>query len=142
MPLPPIPTSPRDGAGRTSPANSLQRNSVQTQRVDELESKIKQIEKHLKYEKVLTKTLEEALAEMEHEVNKEKSEAKSWKEKADQLGDALNSLQKERHANRHSIQAIEEAKIKQREAEAARAHLEERMQALSKRKKKNALNCF
>jgi len=54
----------------------------------------------------------------------------------------LTVMKRERKSERLSIQAVEEEKNKRREAEAARAHLEERMQALSRKKKKNALNCF
>ena len=141
MPLPPIPTgSPREG--RTSPGSSAPRNSVQPQRVEEQDSKIKQMEKHLKAEKQLTQTLEDALLDLENQVTKRGREADTWKQKAWGYEEELNTLRKERTANRQSIQAVEEAKIKQREAEAARAHLEERMMALSKKKKKNALNCF
>ncbi|PQE33149.1 kinesin motor domain-containing protein [Rutstroemia sp. NJR-2017a WRK4] len=45
--------------------------------------------------------------------------------------------------NRWSMLQVEEEKRKRREAELARAHLEERMNALnSKKKKKGSLNCF
>ena len=64
------------------------------------------------------------------------------KKKAWQAEEELQTLKKERRSERSSIQAVEEEKNKRREAEAARAHLEERMQALSRKKKKNALNCF
>ena len=100
------------------------------------------MEKHLKAEKQLTQTLEEALSDLENQVNKSRQELDTWKQKTWDYEEELNALRKERHVNRQSLQAVEEAKIKQREAEAARAHLEERMMALSKKKKKNALNCF
>ena len=141
MPLPPIPTgSPREG--RTSPGSSAQRSSIQSQRLEEQDSKIRQMDKHLKAEKQLTQTLEEALLDLEAQVNKKQKDIDIWKQKAWGYEEELNTLRKERTVNRQSIQAVEEAKIKQREAEAARAHLEERMMALSKKKKKNALNCF
>lgn len=140
MPLPPIPTSSREG--RTSPGSGTQRNSVQAQLLEERDVKIKQMEKHLKAEKQLTQTLEDALSDLETQVNSSKKEADVWKQKAWDHEDELTKLRKERQVNRQSLQAVEEAKIKQREAEAARAHLEERMAALSKKKRKNALNCF
>ena len=141
MPLPPIPTgSPREG--RTSPGSSGPRSSVQSQRVEEQDNKIKQMEKHLKAEKQLTQTLEDALLDLENQVNKRQRDLDTWRQKAWGYEEELSTLRKERTVNRQSIQAVEEAKIKQREAEAARAHLEERMMALSKKKKKNALNCF
>jgi kinesin family protein 4/21/27 len=37
---------------------------------------------------------------------------------------------------------VEEERKKRRDAEIARAHLEERMNAISKKKKKGSLNCF
>jgi kinesin family protein 4/21/27 len=49
------------------------------------------------------------------------------------------SLDKE---NRWSILQVEEERRKRRDAEIARAHLEERMNAISKKKKKGSLNCF
>lgn len=51
-----------------------------------------------------------------------------------------NSLEKE---NRWSMQQVEEERKKRLDAEIARAHLEERMNAISKKKKKKgSLNCF
>ena len=110
--------------------------------LEEKDAKIKQMEKHLKAEKQLVVTLEEALLDIETQVARSKKEMDGWKQKAWSHEDELNSLRQERQANRQSLQAVEEAKIKQREAEAARAHLEERMLALSKKKKKSTLNCF
>lgn len=100
------------------------------------------MEKHLKVEKELTLTLEEALSDLENQVNKSNKELETWKSKAWQYEDELGSLRKERQANRHSLQQVEQAKIKQREAEIARQHLEERMASLNKKKKKGGLNCF
>ena len=140
MPLPPIPTSPREG--RTSPGGNTQRNSIQAQLLEEKDTRIRQIEKQLKAEKQLTTTLEDALSDLETQVNRSKKDLDGWKQKAWSFEEELGSLRKERHANRQSLQAVEEAKVKQREAEAARAHLEERMLALSKKKKKSTLNCF
>lgn len=51
-------------------------------------------------------------------------------------------LKKERNSIRHSVQAVEEERSARKEAEAARAHLEERMSALQKKKKKSGFNCF
>ena len=54
----------------------------------------------------------------------------------------LEAMKRERNSQRLSVQAVEEERNARREAEAARAHLEERMNALSKKKKKSTLNCF
>lgn len=44
--------------------------------------------------------------------------------------------------NRWSMLQVEEERKKRKDAEIARAHLEERMNAISKKKKKGSLNCF
>jgi hypothetical protein len=44
--------------------------------------------------------------------------------------------------NRWSIHQVEEERKKRKDAETARAHLEERMNAINKKKKKGSLNCF
>lgn len=66
----------------------------------------------------------------------------AWKKKAWQYEDELAQLRKERNSTRLSIQAVEEERNARREAEAARAQLEERMNAINKKKKKSTLNCF
>ncbi len=93
---------------------------------EDQEARIRTIEKHLHAEKQLTTTLEEALTDLERQSNKMKAEKNG-------------SLDKE---NRWSILQVEEERRKRRDAEIARAHLEERMNAISKKKKKGSLNCF
>lgn len=66
----------------------------------------------------------------------------AWKKRAWAYEDELNELRKERDSTRYSIQAVEEERHARKEAEAARAHLEERMNALNKKKKKSGFNCF
>lgn len=66
----------------------------------------------------------------------------SWKKKARSYEDELAVLRKERSVNRSSLQAVEEERHARKEAEAAKAHLEERMAALNKKKKKSGFNCF
>lgn len=65
-----------------------------------------------------------------------------WKKKAWQLEEEVTTLRSERNSARLSLQAVEEERSARREAEAARAHLEEKMNAISKKKKKSTLNCF
>lgn len=134
IPLPPLPTG--------SPPSSSGFKDTAAQRVEEQEARIRTIEKHLFAEKQLTATLEEALVDLETQGKKIKNEVESWKKKAWDYEDELSSLRKERNANRHSLQAVEEERSARKEAEAARAHLEERMAALNNKKKKSALNCF
>lgn len=93
-------------------------------------------------EKQLTATLEEALGDLEAQSNKVKSDCEAWKKKAFQVEDEISMLRKERSSQRMSLQAVEEERSARREAEAARAQLEERMNALNKKKKKSTLNCF
>ena len=115
---------------------------MNAQLVEDQEARIRTIEKHLYAEKQLTATLEEALGDLEAQSSKVKTDCEGWKKKAWQLEDELSSLRKERNSARLSLQAVEEERSARREAEAARAQLEERMNALSKKKKKSTLNCF
>ncbi|KAE8386736.1 hypothetical protein BDV23DRAFT_138812 [Aspergillus alliaceus] len=147
IPLPPLPTiaSATNGtSGSISPPSSrhTSKELVNTQIVEDQEARIRTIEKHLYAEKQLTATLEEALGDLEAQSNKVKSDCEAWKKKAWQLEEELTTLRKERNSQRLSLQAVEEERNARREAEAARAQLEERMNALNKKKKKSTLNCF
>jgi len=158
IPLPPLPSLPSISINQSNPvppgtvsptqsrhgSKELSSSAVKdhSQMVEDLESRVRTMEKHLHAEKQLTATLEEALVDLEAQSTKIRADVESWKKKAWQAEEELQSLKKERRSERSSIQAVEEEKNKRREAEAARAHLEERMQALSRKKKKNALNCF
>lgn len=149
IPLPPLPTmastSPNpNGVNGPSPTNSrhVSKDLANAQLAEDQEARIRTIEKHLYAEKQLTATLEEALVDLETQTNKAKIDLESWKKKAWTLEDELTNLRKERNSTRYSIQAVEEERNARREAEAARAHLEERMNQINKKKKKSALNCF
>lgn len=126
-------------ASKEIPANASQ----QSQLIEDQEARIRTIEKHLNAEKQLTATLEEALVDLETQSNKLRAEMDGWKKKAWSAEEEMQSLRREKKHARESIQAVEMERDKRREAEAARAQLEERMNQLSTRKKKkNALNCF
>ncbi|KAL1971330.1 hypothetical protein VTN77DRAFT_282 [Rasamsonia byssochlamydoides] len=145
IPLPPLPTiASTANAGSMSPPSSrhASRELVSAQIVEDQEARIRTIEKHLYAEKQLTATLEEALGDLEAQSNKVKADMEAWKKKAWQYEDELNALRKERNSARLSLQAVEEERNARREAEAARAQLEERMNAINKKKKKSTLNCF
>lgn len=147
IPLPPLPTiasTTNGNAGSISPPSSrhTSKELVNAQLVEDQEARIRTIEKHLYAEKQLTATLEEALGDLEAQSNKLKADMESWKKKAWQYEDELNQLRKERNSTRLSLQAVEEERNARREAEAARAQLEERMNAINKKKKKSTLNCF
>jgi len=147
IPLPPLPSIASQTNGNTgsiSPPSSrhTSKELVNAQIVEDQEARIKTIEKHLYAEKQLTATLEEALGDLEAQSNKVKSDCEAWKKKAFQVEDELSTLRKERSSQRMSLQAVEEERSARREAEAARAQLEERMNALNKKKKKSTLNCF
>ncbi|RDW63126.1 kinesin family protein [Aspergillus mulundensis] len=144
IPLPPLPTIAAGANGASSPPSSrhTSKELVGSQVVEEQEARIRTIEKHLNAEKQLTATLEEALGDLEAQSNKVKSDCEAWKKKAWQLEEELTTLRKERNSQRLSLQAVEEERSARREAEAARAQLEERMAALNKKKKKSTLNCF
>jgi chromosome segregation ATPase len=148
IPLPPLPNMPNiagvSGNGSTSPPGSrhTSKELVTTQLIEDQEARIRTIEKHLNAEKQLTATLEEALVDLETQSNKVKSDMEGWKKKAWAYEDEIAAMKRERNSQRLSVQAVEEERNARREAEAARAHLEERMNALSKKKKKSTLNCF
>ncbi|KAL4887317.1 kinesin family protein [Aspergillus karnatakaensis] len=144
IPLPPLPTIAASTNGASSPPGSrhTSKELVGSQIVEEQEARIRTIEKHLNAEKQLTATLEEALGDLEAQSNKVKSDCEAWKKKSWQLEEELTTLRKERNSQRLSLQAVEEERSARREAEAARAQLEERMAALNKKKKKSTLNCF
>ncbi|PYH43794.1 kinesin family protein [Aspergillus saccharolyticus JOP 1030-1] len=146
IPLPPLPNiaSATNGTGSISPPSSrhTSKELVSPQMVEDQEARIRTIEKHLNAEKQLTATLEEALGDLEAQSNKVKADCETWKKKAWQLEEELTTLRKERTSQRLSLQAVEEERNARREAEAARAQLEERMNALNKKKKKSTLNCF
>ena len=146
IPLPPLPTAmtntpPVNAPGSPPESNHASRELVSAQHVEEQETRIRTIEKHLFAEKQLTATLEEALVDLETQGNKVKADVEAWKKKAWAYEDELTALRKERNSNRYSLQAVEEERVARKEAEAARAQLEARMAAISK-KKKSSFNCF
>ena len=116
--------------------------------IEDQESRIRTMEKHLHAEKQLTATLEEALVDLETQSNKLRVDAEAWKKKAWSLEEEVTQVRKDNRHERLSVQAVEEEVRKRRAAEEARAQLEERMRLLKqsmdggKKKKKNALNCF
>jgi hypothetical protein len=114
---------------------------------DEQEVRIRTIEKHLFAEKQLTTTLEEALTDLERQSNKVKADCDAWRRRATDLEVELKEA-KDREKivvekeNRLSLMLEEEEKRKRKEAALAQTHLEERMNAINKKKKKGSLNCF
>ena len=136
---------PRSPTQSTRPGSGALANS---QIQEDQEARIRTIEKHLSAEKQLTQTLEEALTDLEKQSNKIKADCDAWRRRAQDLDDELKeakdqlkngTMDKE---NRYSMQQVEEERKRRREAEVARAHLEERMAAINKKKKKGSLNCF
>lgn len=101
------------------------------------------MEKHLFAEKQLTATLEEALVDLENQGKKTKLDMETYKKKCWSLEDEMGALKKERKVDRYSLQAVEEEKGKRLEAERAREKLEERMKAVTEKKKKKGggFNC-
>lgn len=142
IPLPPLPMSP------TGTRPMSRDNLTITQITEDQEARIRTIEKHLYAERQLTQTLEEALSDLEKQSKKVKSDCDSWKKRAQELEGEVREL-KDRPAaeaaqdQRWSMLAVEEERKKRQAAEAARMQLEERMNAISKnKKKKGSLNCF
>ncbi|KAG6009440.1 hypothetical protein E4U21_002355 [Claviceps maximensis] len=155
IPLPPLPSvaarsSSPSSAIPTSPTSGrpLSKDTVSiSQLTEDQEARIRTIERHLRAERQLTQTLEEALTDLEQQSNKLKDDCESWKKRAQELETDLKEL-KDRQLepqvdNRWSIQAVEEERKKRQAAELARKQLEERMNAINKgKKKKGSLNCF
>ena len=147
IPLPPLPTSVTSPTSSSFPAPPSTSNAdllaSHTIALEEKDSHIRQMEKHLFAEKQLTATLEEALVDLETQGNKVKLDMESWKKRCWGYEDELKELRKERNGARFSVQAVEEERDKRREAERAREKLEERMKAVEKKKKKaGGFNCF
>jgi chromosome segregation ATPase len=174
IPLPPLPTLPgiqsaaasnpsppqsrhtskevtlpagQQAASRERDSASAEKLKRQSALIEEQEGRIRTIEKHLHAEKQLTATLEEALVDLETQSNKLRADAEGWKKKAWAMEEEITGLKKEKKSERLSVQAVEEEVKKRREAEAARAQLEERMRLLTvgdgkKKKKGGGLNCF
>ncbi|KAH6847886.1 hypothetical protein B0I37DRAFT_354566 [Chaetomium sp. MPI-CAGE-AT-0009] len=135
----PTPRPPSKDIGGISAAASAGINQIQ----EDQEARIRLIEKHLKAEKQLTATLEEALTDLERQQNTIRAEADAWRRRGDELEAELKELrEKPEQENRYSMQQVEEERRKRRDAEIARAHLEERMNTIAKKKKKGSLNCF
>jgi hypothetical protein len=110
---------------------------------EDQEARIRTIEKHLTAEKQLTTTLEEALTDLERQSNKVKADCDAWRRRAADLELEVKELRdRPEQENRWSIHQVEEERKKRKDAEIARAHLEERMNAINKKKKKGSLNCF
>lgn len=134
-----------------SPTATTKDNAVikrQSAIIEDQESRLRTMEKHLHAEKQLTATLEEALVDLETQSNKLRVDAESWKKKAWALEEEVTQVKKEHKTERLSMHTVEEEVKKRRAAEDARAQLEERMKLLKqnmdtgKKKKKSALNCF
>lgn len=172
IPLPPLPTLPTISiatSGNPSPPQSrhtskevavpqasspttglkeIQTIKRQSAIIEDQDSRIRTMEKHLHAEKQLTATLEEALVDLETQSNKLRVDAESWKKKTWALEEEMSKLRKDSKTDRLSMQQVEEEVRKRRAAEDARAQLEERMKVLKqnmdggKKKKKSTLNCF
>ena len=110
---------------------------------EDQEARIRTIEKHLSAEKQLTSTLEEALTDLERQSNKVKADCDAWRRRCTELETEMKAIkEKPPQDPRWSLQQVEEERKKREAAERARAHLEERMNAINKKKKKGSLNCF
>ncbi|OIW27167.1 kinesin-domain-containing protein [Coniochaeta ligniaria NRRL 30616] len=153
-PPPAIPLPPLPGSSAPSPPNvpghpasptprPASKDIAFSQIQEDQEARIRTIEKHLFAEKQLTQTLEEALTDLERQQKKLKSDCDAWRRRASDLETELKELkEKPQQDNRWSLHQVEEERKKRRDAEIARANLEERMNAISKKKKKGSLNCF
>jgi len=143
IPLPPLPAGSSSG-GAVSPTPRPPSKDIAISQIQEdQEARIRLIEKHLMAEKQLTATLEEALTDLERQQNKIKADCDAWRRRANELETEIKELkEKPQQDNRWSLQQVEEERRKRRDAEIAHARLEERMNTISKKKKKGSLNCF
>lgn len=147
IPLPPLPGGmSANNSGTTSPTPGMRPGSkdITMQQIHEdQEARIRTIEKHLSAEKQLTSTLEEALTDLERQSNKVKADCEAWRRRCGDLEAELKEMKnKPEQDQRWSLHQVEEERKKREAAERARAHLEERMNAINKKKKKGSLNCF
>ncbi|RKF60149.1 putative kinesin family protein [Erysiphe neolycopersici] len=156
IPLPPLPSSISFNQSGFSSISSISgqvnrppsKDLAAQQIHDDQELRIRTIEKHLSAEKQLTQTLEEALTDLEKQSKKLRSDSEAWKKRCIELETEVKELrEKEKNSNldkgnRWSMLQVEEERKKRRDAEIARAQLEERMNAINKKKKKASLNCF
>lgn len=144
IPLPPLPNGSNSGTVSPTPRPPSKDIAAGISQIQEdQEARIRLIEKHLKAEKQLTATLEEALTDLERQQNVIRSDCDAWRRRAGELEAELKELkEKPQQDNRWSLQQVEEERRKRRDAEIARAHLEERMNTIAKKKKKGSLNCF
>ncbi|KAJ9138602.1 Kinesin family protein [Pleurostoma richardsiae] len=152
IPLPPLPrvgsTSPPNAGGVPATPTGVRTSSKElslAQIHEDQEARIKTIEKHLDAEKQLTATLEEALTDLEKQSNKVKADCDAWRRRCNEMEAELKEFkEKPQQDNRWSLHEVEEERKKRRDAEIARAHLEERMNAINNKskKKKSSLNCF
>lgn len=147
IPLPPLPGGmSSSNSGTTSPTPGMRPPSkdITMQQIHEdQEARIRTIEKHLSAEKQLTSTLEEALTDLERQSNKVKADCEAWRRRCGDLEAELKEMKdRPQQDQRWSLHQVEEERKKREAAERARAHLEERMNAISKKKKKGSLNCF
>ncbi|ORY60024.1 uncharacterized protein BCR38DRAFT_488217 [Pseudomassariella vexata] len=149
IPLPPLPgvggsSSPTQAA---TPGGRPQSNDLALAQIrEDQEARIRTIERHLNAEKQLTSTLEEALTDLERQSNKVKADCEAWRKRAVELENEVKELKEKPQQDnrwRDSLHQVEEERKKRQDAERARAHLEERMNAINnKKKKKGSLNCF
>ncbi|KAK8094626.1 Kinesin-like protein [Apiospora hydei] len=150
IPLPPLPgiggaTSPTS-AGAPGGGRPQSNDMANLQIREDQEARIRSIERHLNAEKQLTSTLEEALTDLEKQSNKVKTDCEAWRKRAVELENEVKQLKEKPQQDsrwRDSLHQVEEERKKRQDAERARAHLEERMNAINnKKKKKGSLNCF
>lgn len=151
IPLPPLPGasaapppgSPPPGTP-ASPQNTMSRRPSKdyvTAHIEDQEARIKTLEKQLLAEKALTQTLEEALTDCEKTMKRMTQDKASLEQKATQVQQELERARNDSQTSRYSMQAVEDERLARIKAEQARAQLEERMQALSK-KNKRSFTCF
>jgi hypothetical protein len=158
IPLPPLPGNLNAALANPAPNNNIAvpvspttnrptSHEVKYANFEDQEARIRTIEKHLMAEKQLTNTLEEALTDLERQSNKVKADCDAWRRRAGEVEAELKAMQdkakkESEKENRLSMLQVEEERKKRQAAEVARQNLEERMNAISKKKKKGSLNCF
>ncbi|KAL7624621.1 hypothetical protein AAE478_006189 [Parahypoxylon ruwenzoriense] len=151
IPLPPLPptgaTSPTQGIPPTPTGGRPTSHDLALAQIrEDQEARIQSIERHLKAERQLTSTLEEALTDLERQSKQFKADCDAWRKRAQELEAEVKELKDRPQQDprwRDSLHQIEEERKKRQDAERARTHLEERMNAINnKKKKKGSLNCF
>ncbi|ODQ49768.1 kinesin-domain-containing protein [Saitoella complicata NRRL Y-17804] len=157
--LPPLPASPSpNGTGRASKlresvvSNASSRIGEYTEleeKLDRQEAEVRRLEDQLRQERKLISALEDSLTETERLVRSLRTDMKKIETEKQLLQSQVGAMQatiddmrEETASYRYSQQEFEQERVNRARAEEAKRALEERMMALSQKRKSKFLGCF